>query len=170
MNCPVCQEALQRLPYEGVPIYHCTGCHGHLLYPDQVNAVRWRPERDAPALNSEAQSEGIAHGELRCPRCRGPMKEQPSRRHSQVLWDFCHECDLVWLDAGELAKIQLERESSRQGEEYQRMRDYWKQKTPSEMTDFQQKLAERTRATEEPSPSRFAALLDFIFLRTPKTG
>lgn len=150
MKCPVCDESkMKRLPYEGVPLFHCGACHGHLLFRDQVDALKRRRQNNEEQLESEANDVASPHGELRCPKCLGPMKAAPSSKHSNVIWDHCPGCDLVWLDAGELAKIQLERESMLQAHEYEEMRDRWKNKPTNEITEFQKQLAERTELLAE---------------------
>lgn len=174
MNCPVCAETLERLPYEGIPIFHCRSCHGHVLYPDQVDAVKRRHTLGEESLTQESQrleTEPSHQRELRCPRCRGPMKAAPSSRHSTVVWDYCHLCDLVWLDAGELAKIQLEKESSLQDHEYQTMREHWRQNSTAKLSRFQRQLAARAQEKlPEESTGWWARFLDLIFLRdTPRT-
>lgn len=165
MKCPVCSESLTRAPYEGIPIFHCSGCHGHLLYPDQVEAAKRRRNQSEEQLSAEAQQAFQNHGELRCPRCRGPMEEQRSSKHSKIFWDYCDACDLVWLDPGELAKIQQERETMLQDHEYQEMRQHWSDRSPEQMTEFQKKLSRQLEAKPKEQPvSTFSAFLDFFFL------
>jgi FtsH-binding integral membrane protein len=42
----------------------------------------------------------------RCPRCAGPLEERPFTSDSGILIDMCARCKGVYLDKGELQKIQ----------------------------------------------------------------
>lgn len=43
---------------------------------------------------------------LRCPACDGHMETHPYYGPGNVMIDSCAECDSVWLDHGELSRVE----------------------------------------------------------------
>ena len=118
-------------------------------------------ESSRPAALLKLPQEDVTQESL----ARRLQKEQRSSKHSKIFWDYCDACDLVWLDPGELAKIQQERETMLQDHEYQEMRQHWSDRSPEQMTEFQKKLSRQLEAKPKEQPvSTFSAFLDFFFL------
>lgn len=109
-GCPICELPLVPVDYEGLRVFHCPTCKGHLVPTDRLECIERRDEKSAEELKAEASTEfGASTGDvLRCPRCRIRMRKQSLGLPVLDLdCDVCHQCDLVWLDGGELAMLQL---------------------------------------------------------------
>ena len=64
--------------------------------------------KDDLKKEAESQFSGSTTDRLKCPRCRRPMLKQSSNLPViELHTDVCHSCELVWLDGGELALLQL---------------------------------------------------------------
>ncbi len=55
--------------------------------------------------------------------------------------DKCRDCRFIWLDAGELARIQLQHESTPRAQEAARFQNRHRQMTPEEKRQFEHNLA-----------------------------
>jgi Zn-finger nucleic acid-binding protein len=55
--------------------------------------------------------------------------------------DKCPDCELVWFDAGELARLQLDYEATPREREATRFQDRHRQMNPEEKRQFEQHLA-----------------------------
>ena len=115
MQCPTCQTPLRTMDYEGIRIDSCGDCGGTWLDAGELkHVVRAREVRFDPderrAIASAAKITGIKMSEVdrayTCPKC----KEQTSAIHyggdSGIIIDRCPACRGIWLDQGELEKIQ----------------------------------------------------------------
>ena len=109
-TCPVCNVPLKPETYEGLLIQHCPQCQGHLIERARLEALQRIPQKTPAELETEAQAgfTGDTASPLRCPRCRVTMFKRPlSVPGIQLHLDLCLDCQLVWLDGGELAMAQL---------------------------------------------------------------
>lgn len=55
--------------------------------------------------------------------------------------DTCHVCSFVWLDLGELARLQLEHETSPRGNDAKRFQEQHREMTAAERAEFASNLA-----------------------------
>lgn len=118
-NCPACKDPLGSETYEGVQIDRCPTCSGTWCdageldtiierKDETINArliVKFKVMRDWKAAAGEKASDRV------CPRCDGKMT---SINYKQVPGLVIERCDAtcgVWLDKGELEKIQAFEES-----------------------------------------------------------
>ena len=60
-------------------------------------------------LRAKLASEQREVSELNCPKCEGKLIETD---YENIKMDVCNNCHGVWLDAGELARIQHKDENS----------------------------------------------------------
>ena len=86
---------------------------------------------------------------LRCPACEGYMEVHPYYGPGNVVIDSCAECDYVWLDHGELSRV----ERSAGGREPANMH------LTSDITGFS--CSEPEQNIDERNP--IAMLADFLF-------
>lgn len=112
MNCPVCKEALVRDKYEGSSVYRCPQCDGFLVEPERLEFIVTRHELKTDELEEqlETQSAQDVDEPIRCPRCVArKMQKQMIHRDSEDSFkiDQCEECHIIWLDGGEIARLQL---------------------------------------------------------------
>ncbi len=117
MKCPVCQTTLARVKYESFRIQKCPKCHGHLLARKRLESIKRHPGNSVTELKKEVLEEAApdTKQKIRCPRCRLSMKKRFLDAPASVHFDFCQSCDVIWLDGGELARIQLTYEISSKG-------------------------------------------------------
>ncbi|GIW99218.1 MAG: hypothetical protein KatS3mg111_2551 [Pirellulaceae bacterium] len=144
MLCPKCSVKLERTQYEHFGIRQCPRCHGMLMRRDRVQAIRNRRETPPEALVEEiAQSPADADAQhrLRCPECRVTMRKERRRMGPTEFWvDVCPRCDLIWLDVGELAMLQLAFELSEQGAERLQIRERLQKMSPVQREELQRRI------------------------------
>ena len=115
LRCPKCQRQLERQPYEGVFIFLCPAGHGHWLGQAELRQIVLRREHKVPAeIFEEVKRNLTPHRietrslpeDVRCPVC-GALCEKVNYAYSSgIIIDHCPNGCGVWLDSGELEKIQ----------------------------------------------------------------
>jgi Zn-finger nucleic acid-binding protein len=111
-KCPICKVEVGIITYEGFKIMHCPKCRGHLLPLARLAPIR---VPQAQLKDEVARDFKKDHKEkINCPKCMMFMKKEKLKIPVlSVFIDVCRTCELVWLDAGELALLQLAHETSR---------------------------------------------------------
>lgn len=119
MDCPIDGIRMRKRAYEGsIEVDACTTCDGIWLDKGELEQIQKTVERDYHdelgelpkyAGKAYALARG-AHEEraLRCPSCDD--EELVEKEHgycSQIMVDVCPGCGGVWLDAGELAALEV---------------------------------------------------------------
>lgn len=143
MKCPVCKVKLTRKKYEDVAIHQCESCHGNLLKFNRLKQIETRRDKNEQELMDELVNAAEDNSQkIRCSNCMSNMEK---RRKQIGPWDFtidrCNKCQLIWLDAGELAKMQVVFESSEKGEEAERFRQRLKNMMPTEKAEYEERIA-----------------------------
>lgn len=121
MKCPLCRSTqLTPTRYVDIPVRTCLSCEGYLVQKKRVGSIKSARKKSDEELLAELSSPKAVDTirSIICPSCTGGMTKVPmsvgtERYHT----DECRKCDLVWFDAGELAKLQLHYEESEQGNE-----------------------------------------------------
>jgi Zn-finger nucleic acid-binding protein len=107
-NCPSCGGALADGLMDHFRVGHCPGCRGVLLAGEDFAAVV--RSRRASYRRADAAPVPLEPLELErrvdCPRCRSPMEVHPYYGPGNTVIDSCRTCGLVWLDQGEIARIE----------------------------------------------------------------
>jgi len=110
-KCPVCSTVdLVQVDYEGFIVQQCSSCGGHLVPLQRFECIKRVDMKSQQELKEEASSQfkGSSTQPLKCPKCRMTMRKQAVKLPVLNLQtDFCRTCDLIWLDGGELALLQL---------------------------------------------------------------
>lgn len=115
MRCPNCCSTLQPITYEGVLLHTCNGCGGEFVAGDALShIVRVREERFGPEVAAEVAESRPVFGfpaaerarRHTCPGCGDTMRSFNYSVDSGIHVDRCAVCSGVWLDKGELEKIQ----------------------------------------------------------------
>lgn len=145
-KCPVCDNELTHVDYEGFRIMQCLVCKGHLLSKDRLKSIKRLDRKSFEQLKSESSGEFKRSSEqkLDCPRCHMTMSKRPLDPPSQALHaDMCEACSLVWLDGGELAIAQLSFQTSNEFRTAQDMRQRVREleKSPERKAEFEANLA-----------------------------
>ena len=114
-TCPRCQCGLAAAAYEDVRVETCRQCGGHWLTRPALKQIIDTREQEWTAKDLEAIKNAprmpVALEEIRerfaCPVCREPMEPFNFAGDSGILLDRCNRCGGIWLDAGELEKVQM---------------------------------------------------------------
>lgn len=116
MQCPTCNTTLRTVTYEGIQIETCTACTGEWLDRTELkHIVDAREERFSPeerqAVARAAKITGVdierEDRDLICPKCGGQTDAVNYGGDSGVVIDKCTGCGGIWLDGGELEKVQM---------------------------------------------------------------
>ncbi len=116
MQCPGCHATLRTADYEGIKIETCPACEGEWLDMGELKHVAKARE----VRFDEAERRAVAAAvritpvkverhdrDLRCPKCGGQTDALNYGGDTGILIDKCTTCRGIWLDAGELEKIQM---------------------------------------------------------------
>lgn len=144
MHCPVCEQSkMDRVQYEGLQILQCPGCRGFVLEQRRLRAIEKRRDLQLDDLAQEIEhAANDTLSKLRCPKCRRTMEKRKKPFGPSEFWiDRCLKCKMVWLDFGELAKIQLIYEFSDQGMEQQQMQDRLQQMSDEDRKALEERIA-----------------------------
>lgn len=143
MNCPSCKIKLKRIQYEGLNIRQCDDCGGHLLTVTRLKSIQSRRRHSENDLLDEVVDEGAdTVDKLRCPACLRRMEKQRKRIGTLKFFiDHCRACEHIWLDKGELAKLQVAFEYSEKGEEAERFRRRLANMSAEEKAAFDKRIA-----------------------------
>jgi len=108
-ECPCCSEPLQKGQIEDRNLLYCGSCYGMLLKNESFGAVvrerrarREHIEGETPKPIDMSDYDRRIH----CPNCDGLMEVHPYYGPGNVVIDSCHQCHFIWLDHGELARIE----------------------------------------------------------------
>lgn len=119
-KCPHCKEKLVEKEYEGVPIDVCLKCAGVWLDKDELYEIIKRrevkfSEEEKKSVEPEKSMQGTQAElipEINCPVCGALMNRFTYAATSGIVIDRCPSGCGIWLDKGELEKIQIYREKS----------------------------------------------------------
>ncbi|MGD9127294.1 MAG: zf-TFIIB domain-containing protein [Planctomycetia bacterium] len=142
MKCPVCKTDLKRIFYEGMAVFRCFGCAGYLMQEKRLESIRIIPQTPVELLKKEVieeQQPDTLH-DIKCPHCFYPMTKVQLPPPASLMIDLCTDCQYVWLDGGELARIQLAYECSDIGREHRELRRRFEALTPKERELLQRRI------------------------------
>lgn len=115
MQCPKCHQTLSTITFAGVSIQTCPACGGDWLDAGELGNIararqsRFTPEeciavaRAAPITGTPAAD---LHRHLTCPKCGSQTHAVNYGEDTGLIIDECDTCGGVWLDKGELEKIE----------------------------------------------------------------
>jgi Zn-finger nucleic acid-binding protein len=107
---------MSQLAYEGVDIDICKTCAGVWLDFGELTTIvetkeRTWPESIVNKVLSSTGALGISAEErnriLRCPKCNAVLPPTNYQGNSGIIVNACQKDHGLWLDSGELAKIQI---------------------------------------------------------------
>jgi Zn-finger nucleic acid-binding protein len=160
-KCPECSQEMRKKEYEGVVIDICENCGGVWLDKDELyHILETREEKFSQSQQEEVAPEKIIPPrpedlipQLNCPVCGALMQRFAFGYSSGIILDRCPNGDGVWLDRGELEKVQIYKEKSQDYAE----KEYAKfsRIAAQAKQDFE---ARREKAIEGIKVSRFEAI------------
>jgi uncharacterized protein len=115
MQCPACHQPLKGIDYEGVHIETCPACGGDWLDAGELGSIvqARRMKFNEEECLAIAKASKIAHVHLKdlnrhlvCPECGGQTHPISYGDASGIIIDKCGQCGGVWLERGEIEKIQ----------------------------------------------------------------
>lgn len=117
MKCPQCDQTLERVTYEDVPVMQCAKCSGYFVAQNRLTLIRNSRDQNPESLQQEVQTQQQRDSteQIKCPKCRvDRMKKQKVRLDDEnsFLLDVCPRCHHTWFDGGELARLQMKYEQS----------------------------------------------------------
>lgn len=106
MNCPKCETSqLQAVRIRDVEVDRCARCQGIWFDERELAQILQFDARELrPLAGSEDDHRNRQLGQ--CPRDATPLLRAYSAVNAAVVVDTCTECRGVWLDGGELARLQ----------------------------------------------------------------
>jgi len=102
---------MEQLKYEGVNADRCSKCEGVWLDSGELRLIAaieektFTPEELEAALKADSRKK--EESAVHCPKCGKPMEKRESY---DTIVDMCPQGHGVWLDKGELERIQIVRE------------------------------------------------------------
>lgn len=126
MNCTVCRVKLKVRVYEGTFIQECPSCRGLFVEHETLakiareeTAPRDEEERSAAAAAANGSQAGgpLDNSDVssrRCCVCSRTMSRYPYAFSSAVIVDGCPDHG-IWLDEGEIERIEAWAEAERRG-------------------------------------------------------
>jgi Zn-finger nucleic acid-binding protein len=108
LSCAVCDKPLSTAMLDEThAIKYCRNCRGLLIARRGFAAVvqkrrSWATDTPAPPVPLDRKE---LDRKVHCPACKAAMATHPYFGPGNVVIDSCAECELVWLDFGELQQI-----------------------------------------------------------------
>ncbi|MFO7958596.1 MAG: rhomboid family intramembrane serine protease [Candidatus Brocadiia bacterium] len=102
-QCPKCDQPMNSVSIKGAEIDLCPGCSGMWFDPGELSRAvgfKFKESADGRALA------GADRTEHRCPACAVPLYERDLGDHAGVRIDQCPQCSGIFLDRGELTRVQ----------------------------------------------------------------
>ena len=105
-QCPVCEVALKNAVLAGCSIEYCVQCRGMLVSMEEFGtltaALRAQPVAGGVAPAPDAQD---MERKIQCPKCHREMENHFFCGPGHVDMDSCENCEVNWMDAGEMERI-----------------------------------------------------------------
>jgi Zn-finger nucleic acid-binding protein len=104
--CPICKIPLADAAIANFRILYCTTCRGMLIPMEEFQVLideLQSQERDV-AVQPAADGSDLRRS-IDCPRCHHHMEAHFYGGPGNVVIDSCDDCELNWLDHGELMRI-----------------------------------------------------------------
>lgn len=108
-SCPVCDTLLTKGEIENRPILYCGRCYGFLVRNEDFgHVVRLRRSRRQGCESEAARPIDTDQYQrtIRCPNCTKRMEVHPYYGPGNVVIDSCSACQYIWLDHGELRRVE----------------------------------------------------------------
>jgi Zn-finger nucleic acid-binding protein len=116
--CPDCQQPLAAQTYDGVNLDTCPKCAGVWLDPGELRKLM-SAEKDAlETLDEQIVPQSgwsqLARASRLCPDCNLALERYQYMYVSPIQLDACGQCFGIWVEDGELEKIENWREETKE--------------------------------------------------------
>ena len=107
--CPLCEQPLVSAVVQNIRILSCPNCRGNLIAQSKMLPILRQAKpamlisEDIPNLQNKTELKRTAP----CPSCRKVMAVYPYGGPGNIIIQGCEQCQLIWLDFGELSRIVL---------------------------------------------------------------
>lgn len=181
-KCPVDFTPLSREKYEHTPIWTCSECMGSLISKNKLESIKRKQNTTKEELQKSVDHSQCQDTEkdLRCPDCKATMKKVsafektlPGFRGEQegFMIDVCSSCHQIWLDGGELLRLELDYQQSAKGKEFARTYKNYQVLTKEEKAEYIKNVADtHSSSGEQFFWSARAAFLDAIIAAGTRIG
>lgn len=108
MKCPKCDGEFERSQYGAkIIVQRCQGCGGILTDPKTLEFMRkeWMAEVMIDRGKTSVGRQMNKLDQVPCPSCSKPMGKIFDDEQPHVWLESCKDCDLLFLDAGELTDL-----------------------------------------------------------------
>lgn len=162
-KCPKCAVPLCRIEIQGVPVHTCPDCKGELVEDIRLQALerradpQWTDEQKDAFCELADRSNNL--NPIVCPRCGRQMDKFLFRHYANLQVDHCRHCEVHWLDAGELEKMQIlyeEDQNSRTPADWDRIE---KEARTLAAMDYRKTSIAHGHDDENPGTSAFGQIL-----------
>lgn len=105
MHCPKCSGTMRSTEARGIPFSRCTQCDGIWIDTRLIEhrVVDSTSRQSLGETIDRIVKRGRSVSAVECPRCELPLHV---RVHKELEVDWCTTCRGIYLDAGELEKVQ----------------------------------------------------------------
>ena len=110
-RCPRCKVPTTRVAYEGASVRTCGECGGYWVTEVALKGISNRRHLSFPEAVKERflqlAEESNSTEPLLCLSCARVMVKEQFKDWDDIVIDRCGKCGGIWLDPGELEKIQI---------------------------------------------------------------
>ena len=111
MLCPDCEIELTKLTVAGVELDTCGECGGAWLDHGELNKLMQFGDADIERQSVDREGHTDSKDGRQCPRCASAeMIKISFIDYPGIILDYCGGCQGIWLDSGELFKIEQQLE------------------------------------------------------------
>ncbi len=105
--CPLCKQPLVSAIVQNVHIFSCPHCRGNLIAQAKMLPIL----RQAQPIDPISEDPHSFQDKIEltrtavCPSCQKVMAVYPYGGPGNIIIQGCEQCQLIWLDFGELSRI-----------------------------------------------------------------
>lgn len=111
MNCPRCKRKTVIRKARDSEVNVCEGCNGMFLHRGELNklAKQTMGDLEFSTVDQDSFEHSDVFGPTVCPDCtNAEMKKVEFNIYTNIILDYCENCNGFWLDGQELDRINKE--------------------------------------------------------------
>ena len=106
--CPQCQTAMQKKVDPDIATDVCPSCGGVWLDKNELNTLASGMAGDIEYCSIDEKAHEDKYAVRNCPKCTGQnLRKVNLLAYSDVIFDFCPECEGFFLDKGEVREMNV---------------------------------------------------------------